>query len=71
MENVLTVIMIGIGAVLLLVFQGMVLASLNKEGDQAEPKPGTRHRRSIIDTVKRIASKRFVEWRRCKHEIRA
>ena len=70
MENVLTVIMIGIGVVLLLVLQGMVLASLNKEGDQAEPQPETRHRRSIMDIIKSILSKRCVGLHSCGCEIR-
>jgi hypothetical protein len=71
MESVITVIMIGIGVVLLLVFQGIVLASLNKGGEQPEHQPETWHRRSIMDIVKSIVSKRYVEKRRCKYEFRA
>lgn len=66
MENVMTVIIIGIGVVLLLVFQAMVLASLNKESEQAEPQPW--YRRSIIDIVKSIVLKIYSDWYHFKDE---
>jgi hypothetical protein len=60
MESVITVIMISIGVVLLLVFQGMVLASLNKESEESGHQPGTRNHMSILDIVKKYITKNIL-----------
>ncbi|NTV66707.1 MAG: hypothetical protein HGB06_03320 [Chlorobaculum sp.] len=66
MENVIAGIMIGVGIVLLLVLQGMVLASLSEEREQDKPKPETRNHISMMDILKSILPKISLNWHHFK-----
>lgn len=53
----ITGILIGIGIALLLVFQGMVLASLNRESEAVDQKPASRDRIKIRNRLSRLFQK--------------
>lgn len=58
MGEVITLVIIGIGVVLLLVFQGMVLASLNKESEESEHKSPAPEKKGIMDAISEIMNRR-------------
>jgi hypothetical protein len=57
MGEVITLAIIAIGVVLLLVFQGMVLASLNEEPEESERKSPATEKKSFIDAIKKLLRK--------------
>ena len=57
MGEVITLAIIARGVVLLLVFQGMVLASLNKESEESEHKSPAVEQKSIIAVIKKLLRK--------------
>jgi hypothetical protein len=54
MADAIIGIMIGIGVVLLLLFQGMMLVSLNNKSDQIENQRTPHDRKSIIAVIKNL-----------------
>lgn len=57
MGEVITLVIIGIGVVLLLVFQGMVLASLKKESEEREHESPVPEKKSIMDAISEIMNR--------------
>ncbi|AOS83058.1 hypothetical protein BIU88_02195 [Chlorobaculum limnaeum] len=57
MGEVITLSIVAIAVVLLLVFQGMVLASLNKESEESEPESLISEKRSVVGAIKRLMKK--------------
>lgn len=66
MGEVITLVIIGIGVVLLLVFQGMVLASLNKESEETEHEAPASGKKSIMDAISEIMDRSHNKGHRFK-----
>jgi len=66
MGEVITLVIIGIGVVLLLALQGLVLASMNKESEESEHEAPDTGEKSIMDAISEIMDRSHHKGHRFK-----